>query len=193
MNTVDVAVSPNYGPQGDQTLRRVTILLSSIWALAAAAMSARVFQTWWAHPVPVFNPATYGPVPDDFFDSELGAFFLAFVMSVPLAALWFSAAASGLGYLRSTELAGRQRTAWVCTLVAAAVIGIAFILVFLFPPAALFGPISVGHPNWILLGFSAAFLIVGAAMIIVIETASRDLLRAGLLSFDRNDRTCRYE
>jgi hypothetical protein len=153
----------------------VTVLLSAIWALAAAAMSARVFQTWWAQPVPVFNPATDGPMPDDIFDSELGAFFLALVMSVPLTALWLSAAASGFGYLRSTEFAGRQRTAWACTLVVAAVLGIAFIRVFLYPPAALFGPIAVGHANWILLAFSAAFLIVGVAMITVIETASRDL------------------
>ena len=167
-------------PQGDQALRRVTILLSSIWALAAAAMSARVFQTWWAQPVPVFNPATYGPMPDDIFDSELGAFFLAFVMSVPLTALWMSAAASGFGYLRSKELAGRRRTAWACTLAAAALLGMAFIGVFLYPPASLFGPIAVGHPNWILLGFAAAFLIVGAAMIAVIEIASRDLRRATL-------------
>ena len=128
------------------------------------------------HPVPVFNPATDGPLPSDFFDSELGALVAAFLMAVPLVGLLAALAASGIGYLHAAPLTGRCRTGWVCAVIAAALVDVAFIAVFL-DPVPLFGQIVLGQANWGLLGFSAAFVVVGAAMVAVITAAAREARR----------------
>ena len=66
-----------------------------------------VFRSWWTQPVPVFSPATDGPIPPY---SNLDALIQAFLMSLPLAGLWVAAAASGFGYLHSARLARRWLT-----------------------------------------------------------------------------------
>jgi len=131
------------------------------------------------NPVPVFNPLTDGPVPDDFYDSVLGVLFLAVLMAVALAGLWVATIASGFAYLRGTGLYGRWRTAWACSVVAATAVGVAFIGVF-WDPVPLFGQMVhgqqtvLGHPSWGLLAFSAAFLIAGAVMVAIITAAARE-------------------
>ena len=72
----------------------------------------------------------------------------------------------GSGNCAARGLSGRQRTAWVWTVTAAAALIVALIGVFL-DPVPLFGQIVLGHPNWGLLAFSAAFLIIGAAMVAI--------------------------
>ena len=115
------------------------------------------------------NPATGGPLGPD---SNLAVLIQAFLMSLPLAALWVVAAASGFGYLHSAPLARRWRAAWACTVTAAAAVGVAFIAVF-WDPVPLFGQMVLGHPSWGLLAFSAAFMLVGTSMVAVITATAR--------------------
>jgi hypothetical protein len=168
--------SPSY--LAGRGARRACLLLASCWALTGAAFGARVFQSWWTHPVPVFNPLTDGPVPDDFHDSVLGVLFLAVLMAVALAGLQVATIASGFAYLRGTGLSGRWRTAWACAVIAAAAVGVAFIGVFW---QMRHGQQTVlGHPSWGLLAFSAAFLIAGAVMVAIITAAARQARRQAM-------------
>lgn len=170
------ATGPSDRPRGSVAARRACAFLVSCWALAGAAFSARFFQSSWAHPVPVYNPATDGPMPDDIFDSGVGVMILAFVMAVPLAGLWVAATACGFDYLRGAALT-RRFVNWACALAAAAVVSVAFLYVFLFPPALLFGKTIYPHPSWGLLGFSALFLITGVVLVAVIMVAAREAIR----------------
>ena len=171
-----VRASAGYGPAGSARSRRAGVILASCWALAGAGFAARAFQSWRVHPAAVFNPRTYGPMPSDFFDSELGALILAVMMAVILAGLRGPATACGSWYLRSAGLAGRWRTAWACAATAAAAVSVAFLGAFL-DPLAPFGQIEhgwrqiYGHPAWGLLALSGSFLIAGTAMITVMIAA----------------------
>ncbi len=132
--------------------------------------------------MPVFSPATDGPMPADVFDSVLGVLFLAFVMAVALAGLWAATMAGGFGYLRGAGLDRRWRTGWAFAVTASAAVGVAFIGVFL-DPVPLFGKmvdgqqVVLGHPSWGLLAFTAAFLVAGAVMVAIIMAAAREARR----------------
>jgi len=119
--------------------------------------------------VPVFSPATEGPIPPD---SNLDALIQAFLMSVPMAGLWAAAAVSGFGYLRSALLPRRWPAAWACAVTAAAAAVVAFIAGF-WDPVSLLGQSMLGHPRWRLLEFSAAFMLAGTLMVAVITASAR--------------------
>lgn len=156
------------------------MILASCWALAGAAFGVRVFQSWWAHgPI---NPVTDGPMPADFFDSELGALVLVFLMGMLLAGLWLAVMICGFLYLRLAGLTARWRKAWISAVAAAAAVSVAFLCVS-GDPVPLFGQV-IGHPDWGLLVFSAAFLAVGAIMVAIIIAAERE----GLMGQDQQDR-----
>ena len=55
---------------------------------------------------------------------------------------------------------------------AAAAVSVAFLCVSM-DPVPLFGQVVVGHPDWGLQAFSAAFLAVGAIMVAIIIAAER--------------------
>jgi len=149
------------------------VLLTFLWAVAGAAMSVRVFQSWWTHPVLVFNPATDGVVPDDFFDSELGAMVAEIAVAVPLAVLWLALSACGFGFLRRSSAGARWLSTWARATAAAAMTIVLFLAVF-WNPAPLSGPGEVfARPTWSLLGFTAAFLVLGAGMVTIITFAAR--------------------
>ena len=123
--------------------------------------------------MPVFSPATDGPIPPY---SNLDALIQAFLMAVPLAGLWAALTATGTGYMRSARLTGRWPSAWVCAVIAGAAAAVAFIAVF-WDPVPLFGQMVLGHPSWGLLAFSAAFMLVGTSMVAVITDTGRQARR----------------
>jgi hypothetical protein len=163
--------SPSYGRDGSVGLRTGSVILASCWALAGAAFGVRVFQSWWMHgPI---NPVTDGPMPADFYDSVLGTLVLVFLMGMLLAGLWLAVMICGFMYLRLAGLTGRWRKAWVSAVAAAAAVSVAFLWAFMDPVPPLFGQVVIGHPDWGLLAFSAAFLAVGAVMAAIIIGAER--------------------
>lgn len=111
--------------------------------------------------------------------------FLAFVMAVPLAGLWVAATACGFDYLRGAARARRWFVNWACAVAAAAVVSVAFLYVFLFPPALLFGKTIYAHPSWGLLGFSALFLIAGVVMVAIVMAAAREARRQAAEAYGR--------
>jgi hypothetical protein len=111
-------------------------------------------------------------MPADFFDSELGALMLVFLMGMVLAGLWLAVMIYGFSYLRLAGLTGRWRTAWAGAVAAAAAVSVAFLCVF-GDPVPLFGQVVIGRPDWGLLAFSAAFLAGGAIMVAIINAAER--------------------
>jgi hypothetical protein len=117
-------------------------------------------------------------MPADFFDSELGALVLVFLMAMLLAGLWLAVVIYGFSYLRLAGLAGRWRTAWAGAVAAAAAASVAFLCVF-WDPAPLFGQVVIGHRDWGLLAFSAAFLAAGAIMVAIIIAADREVRMPG--------------
>ena len=111
-------------------------------------------------------------MPADFFDSVLGTLVLVFLMGMLLAGLWLAVMICGFMYLRLAGLTGRWRAAWAGAVAAAAAVSVAFLGVF-WDPVPLFGQVVIGHPDWGLLAFSAAFLAVGATMVAIIIAAER--------------------
>jgi hypothetical protein len=141
-----------------------------MWALAGAAFSVRAFQSWWMHSPPLGPQAeALEVIPSDFYDSVLGALFLVVVMGTILGPLWLSAVATGTAYLRRNRPPRSWCRAWAYTVTAAALISLGFLGCFFYSPPPLFGDIVIGHADWVLLGFSAAFLIVGGMMIVIIR------------------------
>jgi len=162
---------------------RGALIWAVLWALTGTGFSVRVFQSWWMH-APLPSPAVQvlEVVPSDFYDSLLGALFLALVMGIVLTALWLGALVSGISYLRGTQPARRLRRAWVCAVATAAVVSIGFLAIFLDPVPPLFGEVVVGHADWGLLGFSAAFLAIGCAMVAIFRSIRAHALAAASAS-----------
>lgn len=175
MRAQGVAASLNGRREGSATLRRASLILVSCWTLTGAALGVWVFRSWWAHPVPVFNPATDGPIPPPG-DSMLDVTIQAVSMAVLLAGLWTAAAASGSSYLRSAQPTRRWLVAWEWPVAAAAAAGVLFIAVY-WDPVPLFGQMMLGHPSWGLLAFPAAFLLAGTTMVAIITATARQARR----------------
>jgi hypothetical protein len=63
-----------------------------------------------------------------------------------------------------------QRRSWACVLTAAAAVSTGFLGAFVDPPQPLFGESVIGHADWGILVFAAAFLAVGWVMVAVIRS-----------------------
>jgi hypothetical protein len=153
-----------------------TLIWALVWALTGAAFSVRLFQSWWMHaPPPSAAAQVLEVVPSDIYDSVLGALFLVVVMGIVLTSLWLGALISGAIYMRGTQPTRTLRRAWACAVASAAVVSIGFLGVFL-DPVPLFGEVVIGHADWGLLGFSAAFLATGCAMAAIIRSIRANAL-----------------